>query len=208
MPRTHPIGSLSNVDTRGSFGRGMRRWRAGALALGVTLALLALAACARGPSPAPEVPVPSPSPAASRAEVDAVVTEVADALEAARGVRDALARAATDPTWDRVERVCTAYPLGPVDAAFGVRLTEGFHARSSHPTWWPEEVVAIDSAAAVTCFITGAARSIPPNTRIDNSGPTTAEIASQSLIAAFAGLGDASLPALRALVEQRSLSGA
>jgi hypothetical protein len=176
------------------------------LALALTLALVA---CARGPSPAPEVSVSTPPPAgASRSEVDTVMTEVTDALETARGVRDALTRAAADPTWDRVERVCTAYPLGPVDAAFGVRLTEGFHVRSSHPAWWPEEVVAIDSAAAVTCFITGAARSIPPSTRIDNSGPTTAEIASQSLIAAFAGLRDASLPALRAQIEQRSLSGA
>ncbi|MSP22643.1 MAG: hypothetical protein EXR66_06445 [Dehalococcoidia bacterium] len=140
--------------------------------------------------------------------MDAVVTEIAGALEVARGVRDALARASTDPNWDRVEGVCKAYPLGPVATPFGVRLTEGFHARSSRSEWWPEEVVAIDSAAAVTCFITGAARSIPPNSRIENTGPTTAEIASQSLLAAFADLRDPSLPALRSLVEHRSRSGA
>lgn len=176
--------------------------------------LLALLSGCGGVQPAPELPAAPASPAAgqgptapSTADVDAVLDEVTDALDAARGVRDALAQASNEPNWERVNRVCTAYPIGPVDPAFGVRLTEGFHARSSHPTWWPEEVVAVDSAAAMTCFITGAARSIPPNTRIDGSGPTTAEIASQGLSAALEELGDASLPALRALVEQRSASG-
>ena len=160
--------------------------------------------------PAPEVPVGSPSAAAlaGDAEVDAVVLEVAGALDAARGVRDALAKASTDSSWERVNRVCTVYPAGQVDPAFGVRLTEGLHARSARPTWWPEDVVAVDAAAAVTCFITGAASSIPPNTRIDENGPTTAEIARQGLDAALGDLGDSSLPALRAAVEQRSASGA
>ncbi len=180
------------------------------LALVLTGALLS--GCGRGAQPAPEVPTTplagaQGATAPSSADVDAVLHEVADALAAARGVRDALALASNDPNWERVNRVCTVYPIGPQDPAFGVRLTEGFHARSSRPTWWPEGVVAVDSAAAITCFITGAARSIPPNTRVDDSGPTTAEIASQGLNAAFEELGDSSLPALRALVEQRSASG-
>ena len=137
-----------------------------------------------------------------------MVLEVAGALDAARGVRDALAQASADPTWERVNRVCTVYPVGQTDPAFGARLTEGLRTRSARPTWWPEDVAAIDSAAAVTCFVTGAASSIPPNTRIDENGPTTAEIASQGLDAAFDDLGDSSPAGLRAAVEQRSASGA
>ena len=188
--------------------RGLSRARTSLAAL---FMLFALAGCGRDQPearPAPEVPVGTPPAApASKAEVDAVVVEVADALAAARGVRDALANASGDPTWERVNRVCTVYPIGQVDPAFGVRLTEGLHARSARPTWWPEDVVAVDSAAAVTCFITGVASSIPPNTRIDENGPTTAEIASQGLDAALGDLGDSSLPALRAAVEERSASG-
>jgi hypothetical protein len=177
----------------------------------VALLVLMATGCGRGVHPAPEVsttPLPtSIAPAATKAEVDAVVLEVTDAVDAARGVRDALARASNDPSWERVNLVCTRYPVGQTDPSFGVRLTEGFHARSTRPDWWPDEVVAVDSAAAVTCFITGAARSIPPNTRVEETGPTTAEIASQGLNAAFEDLGDMSLPALRSQVEQRSASG-
>jgi hypothetical protein len=166
--------------------------------------MLTLAACDRGPTPAPEVPVArSTGTAPTGADIDAALHEVSDALDAARGVRDALARATADPTWERVDRVCTAYPLGPVDPAFGVRMAQGLHAGATRPALWPDEVVAVDAAAALTCFITGAARSIPPNTRIDNAGPTTAEIAGQGLNAAFDDLGDASVPALRALIEKR-----
>ena len=179
------------------------------------LVLVSLAGCGGDEPavrPAPEVPVGTAAAAkaapASEAEVEAVVLEIAGALDAARGVRDALASASGDPTWERVNRVCTAYPVGQTDPAFGVRLTEGLHARSARPSWWPEEVVAVDAAAAVTCFITGVASSIPPNTRIDENGPTTAEIASQGLDAALGDLGDSSLPALRAAVERRSASGA
>ena len=116
-------------------------------------------------------------------------------------------QASTDPNWDRVTRACRSYPLGPVDASFGVRLTQGLRSQSRLQGWWIEQVTAIDVAAATTCFVTGSASAIPPGSRVEAGGPTTAEIAAQPLQAALDDLADASPQRLRTLVEKRGRAG-
>lgn len=180
--------------------------------LGVTIAIAALVVSGcRTPSPpsrsdAPPPPVASPA-ASSAQEIDTVVGEMTVALEAARGLRDALRLASGDPNWDRVARACRSYPLGPVDAAFGVRLTQGLRSQSGLQGWWVEQVTAIDVAAATTCFVTSSAGAIPPGSRVEAGGPTTAEIAMQPLQAALDELADSSPQGLRSLVEKRTRSG-
>ncbi len=146
------------------------------------------------------------SVATTAEEVELVLRELTEALDAARGLRDALRDASGDASWERVTRACRAYPLGPLDATFGVRLTQGLRSKSTLQAWWPESVVAVDSAAATTCFVTGSAAGIPPGSKVDPAGLTTAEIAAQPLQAALDELRDASPAALRALVEARRQS--
>ncbi len=165
------------------------------------VALLAGCRQATGVAPTPLVTV-APSPVATAAEeVDLVLGELTEALHTARGLRDALRDASRDASWERVTQVCRAYPLGPVDAAFGVRLTQGLRSKSNLQGWWPEQVAAVDAAAATTCFVTGSAAGIPPGSKVEPGGLTTAEIAAQPLQAALDELRDSSSAALRALVE-------
>ncbi len=177
------------------------------LMLGLCCALLA--GCDLG---APEaVPIstvaPSPAPAAAGADIEATVREVTVAVESAQALREALRLVQSDSNWDRVVRACGQYPLGPVDPAFGVRLTQGLQAKAVRAAWWPEPVLALDAAAATTCFVTGSASAIPPGARVEANGPTTSEIAAQPLQSALDDLRDASPQALRAAVEARALAG-
>lgn len=183
--------------------------RLGNALLGV--GVLLLVACGGGAEAVPsfataEAPRAG-SAVTSAVDVEATVREVALAVDTARGLRDALRLAKSEPNWDRVTRACSDYPLGPVDPAFGVRLTQGLQARAVHAAWWPESVLALDSAAATVCFVTGSASAIPPGARVDPNGPTTSEIAAQPLQAALDDLHDASPQALRALVEHRAREG-
>lgn len=177
----------------------------------VCLAGAWFAACAGEVAPVarPSVPVPPASgPAAtSEADVEAAVLEVAAAVDTARALREALGLAKSDPNWDRVSRACRDYPLGPVDPAFGVQLTQGLQTRASRSAWWPEQVLALDSAAATVCFVTGSASAIPPGARVEPNGPTTSEIAAQPLQSALDDLSDPSPQGLRALVEIRASRG-
>ncbi len=185
------------------------------LSLAIMAVLVAGAAC-RAPVPTPTVtttPAPATPPAAevmrpAPPNVDLATTEVAAALDAARALREALRLAATDTTWARVTEACRVYPLGPVDPSFGVQLTQGLRSRSSQQALWPPQVASIDSAAATTCFVVASAAAIPPGSRVDPDGPTTAEIAAQPLQTALDDLRDASPQALRALIESQVRPGA
>lgn len=182
--------------------------------LAVALAVVVSAACrapvtapmvtptAAPPRPAPEVARPAP------ANIDLAATEITAALEAARALREALRRAATESTWAPVTEACRVYPLGPLDPSFGVQLTQGLRSRSSQQGLWPPQVATIDSAAATTCFVVASASAIPPGSRVDPDGPTTAEIAAQPLRAALDDLRDSSPQALRALIEGQARPGA
>ena len=183
------------------------------MTLGKMLACLAgvlLMGCSTGATP----PIPStattPSTgvaATSEADVETALREVSAAVDSARALRDALGLAKSDANWDRVLRACREYPLGPVDPAFGVQLTQGLQSRASRSAWWPEQVLALDSAAATVCFVTGSASAIPPGARVEPNGPTTSEIAAQPLQSALEDLADSSSQALRALVETRARAG-
>lgn len=172
----------------------------------LTAALLVGCGAPRGAVP-PVPAVTTGSAVTSEADVEATVREVSAAVDSARALRDALRSAKADPNWDRVSRACREYPLGPVDPAFGVQLTEGLQARASRSAWWPEQVLALDSAAATVCFVTGSASAIPPGARVEPNGPTTSEIAAQPLQSALDDLPDASPQALRALIEVRAREG-
>lgn len=191
------------------------------VARGLTIALVAgltLGAACRTPAPAPApvatpaatLATPPPADAAMPAppSVELATTEVAAALDAARSLREALRLAATDTSWTRVTEACRVYPLGPVDPSFGVQLTQGLRSRSGQQALWPSQVATIDSAAATTCFVVTSAAAIPPSSRVDPDGPTTAEIAAQPLRAALDDLRDASPQALRALIERQARPGA
>lgn len=177
-----------------------------ALVLIASVCAAAMLAGCREPADVALTPpaIASPSPVATAAEeVDLVLRELTEALDTARVLRDALRDASKDASWERVTQVCRAYPLGPVDAAFGVRLTQGLRSKSNLQGWWPEQVVAVDTAAATTCFVTGSAAGIPPGSKVEPGGLTTAEIAAQPLQAALDELRDSSTAALRALIEAR-----
>jgi hypothetical protein len=169
---------------------------------------LALAACggeddATEPAANGTPPVPATTGAPPSADVAATLAEVSRAVEVASSVREALRLAAGDPTWERVERACAAYPSGGRDPSLGLPMPVGFRTEADHAEDWPPAVTAVDESGASTCFLVSASKSIPPNARIDASTPPVAEIAAQSLVSALDDLGDTSPQALRELIEQQ-----
>ena len=136
--------------------------------------------------------------------VEAALVEIVDAVRTAEGVLDALDRADEEGVWDPVTAACQPYPALPPGPGSSLATTSGLWTEAQQPALWPTPIIELDQTTATACFLVAAAREIPPDARIDDEAPTTAEIVARPIETALQAIEARDETALRLLIEEHS----